>query len=136
MRTPACPVAPATNTVPGSFRLDKPEEGLLTTGIKDLTSGTEIFPKLKRKGLEFVESSGWGSPEEDESLLLPKRNDGKGPACLAKIVSLVFLEISLECGEGVRINELEVSVGAIDGERGKYRRPPFPPIRLLARSFC
>lgn len=115
MRTPACPVAPATNTVLGSFRLDKPEEGLLTTGIKDLTSG--IFPKSKRKGLVLAESSGWGSTE-DESLLLPKRNWGKGPACLAKTVSLVFLRISLECGVGVRINELEVSVGAIDREGG------------------
>ena len=58
MRIPACPVAPATNTVAGSLRLvfpnEKPgEEGLLAAGIKDVTSG--IFPKLKRKGLELAE---------------------------------------------------------------------------------
>jgi hypothetical protein len=61
----------------GSFRLDKLKAGLLTARIKDLTSG--IFPKLKRKGLLLVESSGWGSPVE-ESLLLLKRSGGKGPA--------------------------------------------------------
>jgi hypothetical protein len=56
---PACPVAPATKTVPGSFLLmfpnDNPEEGLLTTGTKDFMSGT--LPKLKLKGLELPEPS-------------------------------------------------------------------------------
>ena len=61
-----------------SFRLDKPEAGLLTAEIKDLRS--EIFPKLKRKGLMLAESSGWGSLAE-ELLLLPKHSDEKGPAC-------------------------------------------------------
>jgi hypothetical protein len=56
---PACPVAPATKTVPGSFLLefpnDNPEAGLLTTGTKDFTPG--ILPKLKLKGLELPEPS-------------------------------------------------------------------------------
>ena len=46
---------------------------------------------------------------------------------MAKIVSLVFLRFSLECGVVFRRKELEVSVGAIDKER-KYGRPPSPPI--------
>lgn len=117
MRIPACPVAPATNTVPGSLRFCfpnvKPVAGLLATGIKDWTSGIFLKLKLKEKGLPSAESSGCEGSPEDESLLLPNRSADKGPACLAKTASLAFLRISLGRGVGVRRNELEVRVGAM-----------------------
>lgn len=97
MRTPACPVAPATNTVEESLRLvfpnDKPGEVglLLTTGIKEVTSG--IFPNLKPKGLlELAEPSS----EEESSFGFPKRIGGKGPDFFARTLNFGFLWLRLE----------------------------------------
>lgn len=111
MRIPAWPVAPATNTVPGSLRLwfpkFKPDDGLVTTGTKDLTSGS--FPKSKLKKLEL------GAWESSTDL-------GKGASFLAKTVtSLWFLRVtSLGWGVVVRRKEFEVRVGAIRGLEINY----------------
>lgn len=91
------------------------KEGLLTTGIKDLTSGT--FPKLNWNGLELLESSASLSSDDDGPDILPSRNAEKGPAFLAKTVNLrgfLRVVVALELGEEVRTNELEVRVAAIE----------------------
>lgn len=131
MRTPACPVAPATNTVPGSFRLglpkDKPVEGLATTGIRAFTSDT--LPKLKEKGLEPGLSSVVGLSSADESSAgLPNRKGGKGPALLAETASRGLRRVvSLEEGVVLRRNELEERAGAMGGmgqkEENTVKRP-------------
>jgi len=114
MRIPACPVAPATNTVEGSLRLGFPKEKpgaevLLGTGIR------EIFPKSKRKGLELDEPSFSSVEEEESSLGLPSPKDGNDPDFLAKTLSLGFRRVTLEWGVLVIKDELDVRVGAMDG---------------------
>ena len=111
---PACPVAPATNTVPGSFLRpnDNPEEGLVITGIRDETSDT--LPKLKEKGAELVDPFSWLS-SDGPSDCLPRRKAERGPALLAYTLSDGFLRVSLGWGGVVRRNELEVRVGAMNG---------------------
>lgn len=116
MRMPACPVAPATNTVLGSLRRelpnDKPEDGLLAIGIKDFTSPT--LPKLNLKGLELVPFLSSASASSEDELELPSPNEN-GPSLLAMTLSLGVFRFSLEFGVEVRRTECEVRVAAIDG---------------------
>lgn len=121
---PAWPVAPATKTVVGSLRLvfpnDKPppppaEDGLVRTGIKDLTSGT--LPKSKRKGLELVLSSGSADSPEASPPPFPSPNEN-GSDLLAKTLNLrVLLPVKVdELGVEVRRIEWEVGVAAMEEE--------------------
>lgn len=118
MRDPNCPVAPATNTVPASFRRAGPG-GLLTTGIKDLTS--DIFPQSNWNGLRFAISP--SSPSSSPALGFPSRKDGNWPLFFAKTVKClgVLRDDNLECGAVVRRNEFEVD--AIRGWIWELRLP-------------
>lgn len=128
MRIPACPVAPATNTVEGSLRLGFPKEKpgaevLLGTGIR------EIFPKSKRKGLELDEPSFSSVEEEESSLGLPSPKDGNDPDFLAKTLSLGFRRLTLEWGLVLKKDELDVRVGAMAWM--DFQGDPHPSIRLF-----
>lgn len=72
MRTPDCPVAPATKTVFGSFLRgfpnDKGVDGWATAGTRDFTSGI-FLPKSKKNRLLLLGSSEFELSSAPSSLL-------------------------------------------------------------------
>lgn len=100
MRTPDCPVAPATKTVLASFLRefpkDKAVDGWATAGTRDFTSG--ILPKSKKNRLVLLLGPSEFELSSAPSSLLPIR---KLNFAEIGVVDLGFLKERVERGVAV-----------------------------------